>query len=368
MKREHLGYHTKTIRSSSGPIESERRYEKCRTCGPVHHVDAFLGLEDYSAGFRFLAVRAGSKDSFKEAEKDMKAWRGLEVSHETIRMLCHQEAPKVKEFFEKSDEVPKDFIAARGNVEFLMDAAKVNTLKGWRDIKIGIFSKRLLGYGVDISQWDNRDRKMLPDVNAAIAFAAIEEKEFFQVRVNRYRSLLHVGSTGDISALGDGAEWIWNIVRYVFGNVRECLDIYHALEHLSNTGKALYKEGTVNYKLWREMTKWELLESGFEKIEMRLNELERELKKDDTQKQKRTAIDSLRRYLENHKSRLGYCERLAQGRVIGSGQVEGACKTMVGKRLKQTGARWDVDRLNEMAVLCSVHYSNLWEKYWIQAN
>jgi len=27
----------------------------------------------------------------------------------------------------------------------------------------------------------------------------------------------------------------------------------------------------------------------------------------------------------------------------------------------------NVDRLNEKAVLCSVHYSDLWERYWIQA-
>ena len=233
----------------------------------------------------------------------MKAWRGLEVSHETIRMLCHKEAPKVKEFFEHSAEVPKDFIAAKGRREFLIDAAKVNTLMGWRDIKIGIFSVRPWGEGTSILFWSKRDRSMLPDVTASIAFAAIEEKEFFQVRVNRYRSLLRIGSLGDLTALGDGAEWIWNIIRYVFGPVRECLDIFHALEHLSTAGKVLYKEGTLDYKHWQELTKWELLGSGFEKIEVRLDELERELKKEETQK--KTAIQSLRRYLDNHKSRLG---------------------------------------------------------------
>ena len=31
------------------------------------------------------------------------------------------------------------------------------------------------------------------------------------------------------------------------------------------------------------------------------------------------------------------------------------------------GARWNVDRLNEMAVLCSVHYFDLWKKYGMQA-
>jgi hypothetical protein len=59
-------------------------------------------------------------------------------------MLCHQEAPKIKKFVDESAEVPKDFIAAKGNVEITIDATKVNTLGGWRDMKIGIDSKRLL--------------------------------------------------------------------------------------------------------------------------------------------------------------------------------------------------------------------------------
>jgi hypothetical protein len=116
----------------------------------------------------------------------MKVWRGLEVSRETIRMLCHQEAPKVKQFVEESAEVPKDFIAAKGNVEITIDATKVNTLQGWRDMKIGIFIKRLLGLGVALSYWDKRNRRMLPDENACVAFASVEEKDLFQQRVNHY--------------------------------------------------------------------------------------------------------------------------------------------------------------------------------------
>jgi hypothetical protein len=366
-KTRHLGYREKNIESSNGTIKLKRLYHECRPCQPPEcPADAPLGLEeDYTVGFRLLAVRAGSQGSYEKAEEDMKVWRGLAVSRETIRMLCHKEAPKVKQFVETSAEVPKDFIAAKGNVEITIDATKVNTLKGWRDMKIGIFIKRLFGEGVEISYWDKRIRSMLPDETACVAFASIEEKDLFQKRVNAYRSRLRVGSTGDISALADGAEWIWNIIREVFGHVRECLDVYHALENLSKTGKVLYKEGTEKYKQWQETTKWELLASGFEKIEQRLDELEKEYAEDSVEKRE---LLRLRGYLDNHRTRLGYRERLAEGRAIGSGQVEGACKSMIGKRLKQTGARWDVERLNEMAVLCSVHYSDLWEKYWMLAN
>ena len=54
----------------------------------------------------------------------------------------------------------------------------------------------------------------------------------------------------------------------------------------------------------------------------------------------------------------------AAGLPIGSGQVEGACKNLVGRRLKQTGARWRIRRLNRMASLCSLLYSDLWDQFW----
>jgi hypothetical protein len=281
-------------------------------------------------------------------------------------MLCHHEAPKIQQWFQESSDVPQDFLAAKGNVEVTMDATKVNTVKGWRDMKLCIYSKRILGEGVDLSSWDSRTRTMLPDIQTRVAFAAIEEKDLFQQRVNHYRSRLRVGTTGDISVIADGADWIWNIARAVFGHVRECLDVYHALEHLSDVGKVLYGEGTADDERWLAETKWELLESGFAKIGKRLDVLEQMLSAGESRK--RSAIVSLRRYLEHHQSRLCYSKRLSEGRVIGSGQVEGACKSMIGKRLKQTGARWDVERLNEMSVLCAVHYSDLWKKYWFHVN
>jgi len=83
--------------------------------------------------------------------------------------------------------------------------------------------------------------------------------------------------------------------------------------------------------------------------------LEKEVQDED----KRESLRKLRGYLDNHNTRLCYRERLSEGRAIGSGQVEGACKSMIGRRLKQTKTRWEVGRLNEMALLCSVHYSDL---------
>jgi hypothetical protein len=50
-------------------------------------------------------------------------------------------------------------------------------------------------------------------------------------------------------------------------------------------------------------------------------------------------VEELRDYLGRHREHSDYKGRLQRGQSIGSDMVEGACKTVVGKRLKQTGAR-----------------------------
>jgi hypothetical protein len=40
---------------------------------------------------------------------------------------------------------------------------------------------------------------------------------------------------------------------------------------------------------------------------------------------------------------------------------------VVGRRLKQTGARWRVRRVERMASLCCALYGDQWEAYWKKA-
>jgi len=40
---------------------------------------------------------------------------------------------------------------------------------------------------------------------------------------------------------------------------------------------------------------------------------------------------------------------------------------MIGRRLKQTGARWRVRRVNPMACLCALIHADQWKTYWDSA-
>jgi hypothetical protein len=102
------------------------------------------------------------------------------------------------------------------------------------------------------------------------AFAAIVDKEEFQELCQSMRRRLGVG--GVSSALGDGAKWIWNVVREVFGKTDECLDIFHGAEHISDCGKVLFGE-TQASKDWLERMRLVLLSEGFAGMDRELTQM-----------------------------------------------------------------------------------------------
>ena len=47
-------------------------------------------------------------------------------------------------------------------------------------------------------------------------------------------------------------------------------------------------------------------------------------------------------YVAERRDRMRYDDYLRRGLPVGSGRVEAACKTVVGRRMKCTGMRWTV--------------------------
>ena len=138
--------------------------------------------------------------------------------------------------------------------------------------------------------------------------------------------------------MADGARWIWEESAMHFAGASEVLDIYHGLEHLGTTAKVLYGDGSAEGQTWINQGCRAILTGGWPAICQHLIET----KQTTSKRSHRKSLKKLSGYLYRNSSRLRYAERLAEGRAIGSGQAEGACKHMIGRRLKQTGARWRV--------------------------
>jgi hypothetical protein len=72
-------------------------------------------------------------------------------------------------------------------------------------------------------------------------------------------------------------------------------------------------------------------------------------------------------YLGSHPTRLGYAQRLACGRSIGSGLIEGSVKQLVNPRMKLTGARWRVEHVGPLVELAAVIDTPDWHDFWTAA-
>ena len=72
-------------------------------------------------------------------------------------------------------------------------------------------------------------------------------------------------------------------------------------------------------------------------------------------------------YVAPHPTHLGYADRLAGGRSIGRGQVEGAIKPVVNRRRKRTVARWRAEHVGLRVELIALVDSPDWHDAWTAA-
>jgi hypothetical protein len=274
---------------------------------------------------------------------------GLHVCDNTVRKACDRHGAAARAWQREDAAASAAFRKAEGDVEFQTDGTSVNTTEGWREMRLSIFAKRTPGDPATAP--DGRGDQRLPAPTARVAAAGIRTSDALGPQWRRAAARLGIRDARSITVLADGARWIWNQVEANLPGAAGVLDFYHASEHIRAAATALHGEGPAA-EAWYESRRRSLLESGASGL---LEGLRAE------------GADELADYLAPHAGHTDYRRRLAEGRPIGSGMVEGACKTVVGRRLKQTGARWRARRVERMASLCCVLYGDQWDAYWKKA-
>jgi hypothetical protein len=346
-------------------IPIRRRYWQCR-CGVAgsYAADAVLGIDGrFSRVVQKHACRLAADVSFAKASEHLREMLAVRLAPETVRTLVEAHGRAMAAFQPKDEATGRAFRAAAGEVEFAVDAGKVNTREqGWKDLKIAVISKRAAGDPATPDQWQD-DR--LPAATIVVAFAMVAAAKVFRKTWAPSLRRLGVTAYAAVHALGDGAGWIWKSVTRVLTGCAQTLDIYHAGEHLSRCARAVFGEGTGAATAAFERGRGLLLADGWAGVCAWVGEL---LAVDDLgeRERRRTATDRVLTYFAKHTERLNYRERLASGRAIGSGAVEGQAKTL-GLRLKARGARWRKKNVRPMASLVCVRHSVQWQAYWAVA-
>lgn len=155
---------------------------------------------------------------------------------------------------------------------------------------------------------------------------------------HRFDQLLnkHLDQASDyhLVLISDGADWIANWQRESFPEATMILDFYHALEHLGNYAKMVFRS-TAKRDHWMEKRKEELLTGQLDQVIKAITE---------KQKGRRASIgqkaQTLIAYYEKNRYRMNYQEYLGKGFCIGSGAIESAIGTLLQQRCKLVGQRW----------------------------
>ena len=144
----------------------------------------------------------------------------------------------------------------------------------------------------------------------------------------------------------DGAQGQWATLAEITAAMPEptreravwLLDFFHAAEHLQEACNAVDGSGTAAAKVHRQQLAETLKEydDGAERVIRRLAHYRRQAKREKA----RDEIDSVISYLQNNRKRMGYKDAIERHLPIATGPTEAAAKTLVGTRMKRSGARF----------------------------
>jgi hypothetical protein len=344
-----------------GEIEVTRRYYGCRKCHesfvPFDEWSGLVGSGMATPAARRMLALAGMSWSFDTAAERLKELCLLNVSNDTIRRVSEEEGQAAQRWIAQSSRPAEVFRQAPGEAEFYTDGVTVNTTEGWRDLRLNVLDKREAGLPATPEQWKDR---VLPEPSVRIAWASMAACAQQGQAWKRMGRKLGVIDDETLSVLADGAKWIWDQAGHCWKRAQWVLDVFHVSQHIHDCGKALFGEKSPQARLWSQAQVQSLIESGPVQYVKDL----RDLKALHTAPEKIKAIDSLLGYLEPNLDSLWYRQRLADGRPIGSGLIEGANKTIVTNRLKLNSARWTPRHAEAIAALRCLDYSGLWSDFW----
>ncbi|MGC9317970.1 MAG: ISKra4 family transposase [Armatimonadota bacterium] len=325
----------RTLVTICGEVKAARRYYHCPDCGAGWAPwDRAQGLtqRQFTPAVKALVAELASLLSYSETVAVMERMRGLRIEESSAEQIVaevggraradqRQQARRILAGELSSQAAPRRLYLG-------VDGAHAHIDGAWHEVK------HVVAQVEGQQRWYD---------------AAREPAEQFGERVYALAARLGVEDAEEVVMIGDGAEWIWNLVAMHFPDAVQILDYYHACEHIHEVAEAHYGEDDQRARRWATAHKRKLLEEGPEPLLRALTAMRPESEE---------AEEVIRRtwgYVRRHRERMRYPQFRARGLSIGSGPVEAACKVITGQRLKRAGMRWsDAGADHVLALRCLV--------------
>lgn len=288
-----------------------------------------------------LMVYAGQLDCYERSNEILQKFIDVQVSATQVYLItdCYGKSAENQVNASRSLEpVKKDevlYVQADGSMILTRD-------EGWKEVKVG----RMFTSGSCIdpngkSGWIRHSQYVAHLGNSRC---------FTQQMDSLIESYGRLGNR--LVFICDGGTWIKNWIEDSFPEAVSILDYYHACEHLYEFAKTTFTEDTARDK-WITRQKELLLDGKVEKVISNI-------KKQDAESE---ASVSLVNYYTTNAHRMDYKTYKTIGAgIIGSGAIESAHRTVVQKRMKQSGQRWSNNGAQNMLNLRVLQMNGQWDK------
>jgi len=365
---------SRKVLTAVGEIEFQRAWYLCPHChNGQFPADAALDIEklDLSPGVRRMLALVGSEAPFDHGRRQIELLAGLEVTAKAVERTAEAIGGDIAqgEHREIQRAVQLDLPVIVGKpvpiLYIQMDGTGIPVVRKetvgrqgktegrpahTREVKLGcVFTQ---------TRWDKKGYP-IRDPDSTTYAGAIENAEEFGKRI-----YLEAWNRGWSRAekkvvIGDGAEWIWNIVALHFPGAIQIVDLYHARQHLWDVARRLHPNDDMNQKAWMKVHQKRLLDKGkIEKLVLALRSI------DSTSPEIIETIRLEADYFEKNAERMRYPKFRRQHLFVGSGVIEAGCKTVIGSRLKQSGMFWTTRGANAIIALRCCHLNGRFENYW----
>ena len=365
---------SKSVLTALGRVEVSRPYYVCPTCHAGQFpADRELDMEntEFSPGVRRMQAVVGQQAPFDQGREQMKVLADLEVTAKSVERTAesigadiaqHEQAAMAQALQLKlpamvGEPIPILYVQIDGTgvpVVKKETAGRQGKIPGQpahtREAKLGcVFTQ---------TAWDSEGYPIrAPD--STTYTGAIETAEEFGRRIYAEASRRGWNRTLTQVVMGDGADWIWNLVAEHFPDALQIVDLYHARQHLWEVVRALYPHEEGKRLAWMKVHQKRLLDKGrIEKLVGALRAIQ------SPQPQVAEKIRTEADYFEKNRERMRYPKFRRQHLFVGSGVIEAGCKTVIGSRLKQSGMFWTIRGANSILALRCCCLNGRFEDYW----
>ena len=217
--------------------------------------------------------------------------------------------------------------------------------------------KGMLGCAFTQLKKDDQGRPVR-DHDSTTCLTGFQSPSDFGVGLRREAIRRGFFSAQETVLLIDGASGLEKLGHDYFPGAVQIVDFYHALEHLQTLIETLWGKGDeARNKRRRHYWKKLLAHDGVERII-------KQARKEALLRGNVAEVETALGYFANNVSRMQYGTFRAKKYFIGSGVVEAGCRSLIGKRCKQSGMFWGEPGADKVLAFRCIHASRRMDSFW----